>query len=440
MAEPSEPEKMRAIPTAGEVFSDGAAVELLRDPGGPGQLTLVLCREGLLEIKPKMPYANPVFAPVPIDASVAAAVRFPTRVAPPESTKQLFDDLYAVLHSHLGQLDSCITAMAFAIFASWLSPVLAMAPILSIFTPPGSPKNVVLQLLRLLCRRALCLAGVRRSNLFRVPMELHPTLVLDEPELQDTMQNILHASAHRGAYLPSSDGVRELYGPKIIVTSKPPHGLMTDTDVLRIALIPLSRQLPFLDKKAEEKIAEDFQPRFLGYFLRNFMMVQVPDFDVSGLAAPIQSVAQAFGASVIGDAELQARIVPLLKIQDEELRADRAQTFESVVLEAFLSFIHEGGWSKVRTDNVAQRVAAIHKGRGCDQARSPETVGWAIRRVGIPSGRINRAGNGVELNVWTCRLVHKLAQSHGVRAMDGGLRVDCRYCQELTPALAQATT
>jgi hypothetical protein len=143
---------------------------------------------------------------------------------------------------------------------------------------------------------------------------------------------------------------------------------------------------------------------------------------------------------VIGDAELQARIVPLLKIQDEELRADRAQTFESVVLEAFLSFIHEGGWSKVRTDNVAQRVAAIHKGRGCDQARSPETVGWAIRRVGIPSGRINRAGNGVELNVWTCRLVHKLAQSHGVRAMDGGHRVDCRYCQELTPTLAQATT
>ena len=39
--------------------------ELLRDPGGPGQLTLVLCREGLLEIKPEVPYANRMFAPVP---------------------------------------------------------------------------------------------------------------------------------------------------------------------------------------------------------------------------------------------------------------------------------------------------------------------------------------------------------------------------------------
>jgi hypothetical protein len=264
--------------------------------------------------------------------------------------------------------------------------------------------------------------------------------VLDEPELQGTMQNILLASAHRGTYLPSSDGVREFYGPKIIVTSKPPHGLMTDADVLRIALIPLSRPLPFLDKKAEEKIAEDFQPRFLGHFLRNFTNVQVPDFEVSGLAAPIQALAQAFGMAVMGDAELQAKIVPLLKIQDEELRADCARTLESVVLEALLSFIHEGGWSKVRTDNVAQRVAAIYNGRGSDRAPSPETVGWTFRRLGIPSGRINSAGNGVELNVSTCRLVHRFAQSHGVRAMDGELRSDCRYCQELTPALAQAIT
>jgi hypothetical protein len=440
MAERGELEEMKASPTAGEVFPDGTAIELLRDPVGSEKLTLAHFRDGILDIKPTLTYANRVFAPMPVDASVTAAVRIPTHVAPPESTKQLYDDVYAVINSHLEQVDSCVTAMVFAAFASWLSPVLPMAPILSIFAHPGSPKNVVLQLLRLLCRRTLCVAGVRRSNLFRIPMELRPTLLLDEPELQDTMQNVLHASAHRGAYFPSNGGVRELYGPKIIVTSKPTHGLMTDTDVLRVALIPLSRQLPFLDKNAEEKIAEEFQPRFLGYFLRNFTRVQVPEFHVSGLAAPIQSVAQAFGAAVIGDPELHAKIVPLLQIQDEELRADRARTSDAVMLEALLSFIHEGGWSKVRTDAVAQRVAAIYKGRGSDQAPSPEAVGWAIRRLGIPSGRINRAGNGVDLNVSTCRLIHRLAQAHGVRAMEGGLRTDCRYCQALLPTLAQATT
>lgn len=440
MAERSELEEMKASPTAGEVFADGTAIELLRDPAGSEKLTLVRFRDGILDIKPTMPYANRVFAPMPVDASVAAAVRFPTRVGPPESAKLLFDELFALLGTHLGQLDSCITAMVFAVLASWISPVLPMAPILSIFTPAGSPKNLALQLLRLLCRRALCLAGVRRSDLFRLPIELRPTLVLDEPELRPTMHNILRASAHRGAYLPIGGGVRELYGPKIILTSKPPHDLTADADFLRIALNPVSGQLSFLDKISEERIAEEFQPRLLGYFLRSFTRVQVPEFHVSGLAAPIRSVAQAFGAAVIGDPELQAKIVPLLQIQDEELRADRARTSDAVMLEALLSFVHEGGWSKVRTDAVAQRVAAIYKGRGSDQAPSPETVGWAIRRLGIPSGRINRAGNGVDLNVSTCRLIHRLAQAHGVRAMEGGLRTDCRYCQALLPTLAQATT
>ena len=63
--------------------------------------------------------------------------------------------------------------------------------------------------------------------------------------------------------------------------------------------------------------------------------------------------------AALGDAELQARIVPLLKMQREELRADRACTLQSLVLEALLSFLPEGGWSKARTENVAQRVAAF---------------------------------------------------------------------------------
>jgi hypothetical protein len=428
------------IPTAGEVFPDGAAIELLRDPGRPEKLSLVHCNQEVFEVRTEMPRPNGVYVPISTHPIAAAAIRFPTRVAPPESTKQLFADVHALLRRYSGQLDLCITAMVFAIFASWLSPVLQMAPILSIFAPTGSPKNVALQLLSLLCRRPLWLAGANRSDLLRVPMSLQPTLLLDEPDLQPGMQSILLAAAHRGAYVPSRGGVRELFGSRIILSSKSPLATSLEADGLHVALIPVSGQLPTLDKKAEEQIAADFQSRFLGYFLRNFNSAQIPNFDVSNLALPLQAIARALGAAVIGDAELQARILPLLKIQDEEIRADRARKCDAVVLEALLFFIHVGGWSKVRTDNIAEKVGAIYKGRGSDQQPSPETVGWAIRRLGIPSGRINRAGNGVELDVGVCRLIHRLALSHGVRAMGGGPRDDCRYCRELEPEFTQAAT
>lgn len=424
------------VPTAGHLCPDGTVIELLHRPGNPGTSILLRWKEEDSEIADEVQHSGTRYVPLPIAPSVSRAVRFPTRIAPPESAEKLFTDVHVLLQRHLGQLDSCVTAMVFAIFVSWLSPVLQTAPILSIFAPAGSPKNLALQLLALLCRRPLRLAGLRRGDLLRLPIAFQPTLVLDEPDLRPAMQSILQAGVHRGSYVPCGDGMRDLFGPKIICSRKPLLSTELETDVLRIALIPVSGQLPMLDRKSEEEIADEFQARFLGYFLRNFGRVQTPNFGVSDLALPVQALARAFGAAVVGDEELQAKILPLLKVQDEEIRADRAADFDSLVVEAGLFFIHQGGWSKVRAESTAETVEAIYKGRGFDQKVSPESVGWAWKRLGIPSGRINRTGNGIELTAPTCRLIHRLAISFGVRAIQGGVRSDCRYCTELEAMIA----
>jgi hypothetical protein len=202
----SRRENGSAIPTAGEIFSDGTVVELLR-PTTSGALTLVRCQEGVMELKPDLSHAGRKYEPMRMDRSIAKAIRFPTRVAAPEEAQQLFAAAQKLLSTRLRQLDSCVTAMVFAAFASWMSPVLPMAPILSIFAPAGSPKDSALELLALLCRRALRLAGLKRSELFHVPMALQPTLLLDEPDLKPAMQSILQAGAHRGSYLPNGRGL-----------------------------------------------------------------------------------------------------------------------------------------------------------------------------------------------------------------------------------------
>src|SRR5580700_8168699 len=113
--------------------------------------------------------------------------------------------------------------MVFAIFVSWFSPVLPMAPIISIYAPAGTPKNLVLQLLSLFCRRPLRLIGLRRGDLLRVPMSLRPTLLLDEPDLKPAMEAILLSSSQRGTHIPSGRGMQDLFGPKIICSRNPPH-------------------------------------------------------------------------------------------------------------------------------------------------------------------------------------------------------------------------
>jgi hypothetical protein len=428
------------IQTSGEFFADGSVLELLRAQTEPEEVKLLHWHEKVLGMAAHVDHAGGKYAPPAIDPNLKKALRLPTRVAPPESTANLFMAVHELLARHLGQPDSCITALVCAVFASWMSPALPMAPIVWIFAPVGSPRNLVLQLLSLLCRRPLRIVGLRRGDIARLPMRLQPTLLLDEPDLRPEMQMILQSSTHRGARIISSHGLLEFFGPKIVCSHELPRGTVLATEVLKATLIPIAGPLPPFDTKMQEDIAEKFQARFLGYFLRNASSAQSTNLDASAFTLPTQDLARTLGAAVIGDSELQKRFLPLLAVQDEEIRADRARAGDAVVVEAAISFVHQGTWTKVRTGSIAERVSAIYKGRGCDQCPSAESVGRALKRVGIPSGRIGSAGNGIELTVLTCELIHTLALSYGVRAMPGAVRSGCKYCHELGLTVAEPTT
>jgi hypothetical protein len=428
-----------SIPTAGQIFPDGSVLELLRDPDNFAKLVLVHCSGGAVEIAPEISRGDLRYVPISFDPSVARAVRFPTRVAPPEATSQLFADLCALLECHLAQLEPTITALALAIFASWFSPVLQLAPILSITAPAGSPKDRTLQLLALLCRRPLCLAGAKRSDLLRIPVGLQPTFLLDEPDHNLAMQRALQAGAHRGRFVSTSDGVHELFGPKIIVARSLARGTELETSGLRIGLIPVSGQLPLLAAASQDEIAEKFQARFVSHFLRNSGSVRIPRFGINDLAAPIQDLACALGTGLMGEKDLLGKIVSLLKVRDEEIRSDRAAAFDSIVLESILFFIHDGSESHISMARIAEKAGVISKGRGVNEEPSPERVGHAVKRLEIPSGRIDRSRNGVDLRESICRLVHRIAKGHGVRAMPGRVFESCRYCREVNAQIASET-
>jgi hypothetical protein len=431
------PSESHRVQTVGEILSDGTVLELTRDPANPERVNLVTLLDGVLQTKSEILHQGRIYVPAPVDKGVLRALRLPTRVAPPEATRELFDDVHNLLCGRLGQLETTTTKLVFAIFASWCFQVLPLAPIMWIFAPSGSPKNALMQLLSCLCRRPLRLVGVNRADLRSLPTSLGPTLLLDDPDVHLTTMEALLASTRRGTYLRSRHSVVELFGPKFICSRVLPHGTALETDALRVALIPAAGQTMPLNQETEEAIAEEYQSRFLGYFLRNCGNVQIPKFDVSHFTLPVQDLARALGAAVVGDEDLSRQILPLLADKDEEVRAESAREFGSIVVEAILFFIHQGGWSKVRTESVAQKVSAIYKARGSDKDASPESVGRAIKRLGIPSGRINKAGNGVELTVRVSQLVHQLAVSYGVRAMQLGFRSGCGYCDELEAMTGQ---
>ena len=89
MAPHSRRETDAPIQTAGEIFRDGTAIELLRDPARPEGFSLVCSRQGILDPKPVLSHGGRVYAPVRAERAVSKAVCFPTRVAQPESAEKI---------------------------------------------------------------------------------------------------------------------------------------------------------------------------------------------------------------------------------------------------------------------------------------------------------------------------------------------------------------
>lgn len=422
-----------AVRTTGYLGPDGTAIELVRTANNQS-VALVRWKDENFEIADRVKYSGTTYAAAQIAPSIARALRLPVRVGPPETIERLFGDLHTFLTSYSGQLDSFVTPLVFAVFASWFSVVLPIAPIVSIFAPPESPKHRILQLLGMVCRHPLCIVGLTRSEMMRLPFSLGPTLLLDEPDHRSEMETILRASSQRGMHVAKGDGVVDLFGPKIMVSNRPLFETSRQGDVLRVVLIPTSGNVPPLEKTEEDEITERFQARFLGYFLRNFNNVVVPKFGVSHLRQPLQLLAQTLASVVVGDEKLQAKILPIVAIQNEEQCAESARSLDSVVLEALLFFVHEGQQSNVRAHEVSEKVSLIYEGRGFQRTVSAESVGWTIKRLRIPSGRIDRAGNGVELTADVCRQVHHLALAYGLQAIQSGVHQTCRFCEEFQVA------
>jgi hypothetical protein len=433
VTQPTDPKNSGVILTGGEFFPAGSILEIVRAEFELEEVNLVHWKGKVLEVAADVEQAGREYAPAAIDPSIKNVLRLATKVASPETAENLFMAAHDLLTRHLGQLDRCATAMVRAVFASWMSPALSMSPILWIFSPAGCPRTLVLQLLSLLSRRPLQLVGLRRGDIARSPMSLQPTLLLDEPDPRPEWQTLLRSSSQRGTRTISRHGLVEFFGPKIVFSHKLPRGTALETDALKASLLPITGRLPPLNRETEEATAEEFQARFLGHLLRNASAVRSTNFDASQFTPPIRDLARTLNAAVIGDSEIQKRILPILSVQDEEFRANRARAKDAVVVEACLGFTHQSGWTKIRTDSIAEKACAIYKGRGSDECPSAESVGRALKRLTIPSGRINRAGNGIELTVSTCRLIHQLATAHGVRAMQGAVRGECRYCRELEP-------
>jgi hypothetical protein len=182
---------------------------------------------------------------------------------------------------------------------------------------------------------------------------------------------------------------------------------------LQITLPPTAAFEQALEDAQLNEIAVEIQGKMLAYRLANFAKIRVSQLEGTNFTNQTHELAANLAACVMGDPELAAGVVPLLKERDEYVRGQRDRELETVTIEAILGVTHENKKDRVQVKEIAALANAILRNRGELVEYSPEEVGHRLDLLTLRRTR-TAAGMCLILTGPMRRLVHRLARTYEV--------------------------
>ncbi len=394
------------------------AVTLIEWVDSKPRVSYNLDTPGIMEFEGQQYYVPP------LPPGLYESMPLPFGWRPYGSSRELFASIQHFLHGFLMLSEETSALLTYWCIASWFPDVLDFVPRLTI-TGPKYAADLLFQMLRCACRRPLLLAGLSPAVLKLIPIrELMPTLFIYESRPSKRTEELLDAGDFRGYFFASGANMHQCYCARCIYlgeghTSARSVSQGIHIHVSRNALLP-ERPLPS---------AEEIQAlQNILFIYRNFNRdrVAASHYKPTGLLPELNAVARQLGACIVDNTDLQHRITQLLREQNEQAHVDRSSELKGVVLRSVLQHCHAGD-EKVHTGKIADTVNATYKKEGESVRVSSESVGHALKNVGLYSTRLDSSGRGLKLNKTTLLRVHQLALAYGVLPSVP----ECSLCQTL---------
>lgn len=316
--------------------------------------------------------------------------------------------------------------------ATWFPEFLPCLPLLAI-TGASSAANFLLQTLVAVCRRPILLAEINPVALRALPLgELMPTLLIRDLQISGRTAALLDASTQPGYLVASGKHLQQSYCPKCIYVGEQPKDQPGWIHSIHVHVGGSSARS--LQGVPAEDVINDFHNRLLAYRFFSCDKVRASKYRVSGFRPEICAMAEALGAVIVDDTELQVGIAQLLQERDEQARVDRANGVNGVVLRAALLRCHDSTEGQVFIREIAAAANEIYVEQGESIRVSNEAVGHVLKSLGLYSRRLGNAGRGLVLDKATQSRVHRLSQAYDVLPASPA----CGFCQSLQRAQEEA--
>lgn len=417
--------EQRPIATAGEVFSDGIIIELVRDGSDPTQSALLRWDGNNATIARRVEQEGRVYFPVAVDPKIFEGLRLPSGIAPYGSTQELFTAVTSVFTVYCDLPAAYAELAAASVLSTFFADRLRLAPCVCIVGTAGSEATRLLRILGCLYRHPVLATDLDVSGLGSLVVRLRPTLVLHQAQLATPVLRLMRASQLPDFRVLRNGEPVNLFCAKAIYSE---HGIPPEWagDVLEIPIAPARRKLPAWNAELERDFAETLQPKLLAYRLANLAKVAASNCDTPEFVGNVSELARWLGSCIVEDEKLQHRIIGHLRAHDQVARVERAWQLESLVIEALLFVCHECPDYPVTVGYVTKVVNGILANRGEITRFKPRKVGPRLAALKILT---ERDGNGYGFRLFneTRVRIHELAQAFDVPSVQDGVR-RCEYC------------
>jgi len=424
------------IISAGEIFADGAMLELISGSSALYKPDVLLWNGRKATVGPRVEHDGCIYEAPELAPSLYRATRLPSRCTSYDSARSLFAAVTDLFKRHFDLPERESSLLACFSISTWLADRLPTAPSLTISGPDEKVGIDVLRLLSCIVRHPLMLAEVTPGGFRSLPMQLSLTLLLVQQGLRPKMQRLFRASSYRGLHMPGNRGsVVDLYGSKAIFCGNDAAVDTSSGGVIHVSVAPSQLQSSVLDEQLENEIANDFQPRLLMYRLKNVPNAREPRVDISKFTFATRQLARTLAGCFPGDSELARDTAELLRPQDEEIRGQRSVDVNCAIVEILWGYIHEGKEREVRVDELAKDANALLRSRGEILEYSAEGVGWRLHGLNIPR-HTSSSGRQVLLGRDTSQIVHRLAQAYDMPCSQR-VKAGCPDCKRAKPTLSK---
>lgn len=420
--------------TTGEVFSDGGLLEPVRRGAHVESFDLLFWDGRTATIGVRVRHDGRVYEAAQCQPELWRAMTLPVATAKYGSTRELLAAICEAVRQYAG-LDERLAGLIgrFAL-CSWLIGSGPTALRLSILGPETTGGLQLMQLLRCICRRTLTLTDVDRAAFRSLPMEWHPTLLIHQSQLDTKLERLLNSVRRRDVNVPQGGRLLDLHCAVATYTESPSIRGVGGFVGIEVPVHPVTCNLPILDQSAERKITDLFQPKLLGYRLKNYQKATCAKFDVAEFKSPMREVARCMTVCTPDDPDLQDEVVHLLKRHGVDRPVDRWTDLNCAIIEAVLARCHLGESDSLYVGQIAHDVEVILTGRGEDCKVNAREVGERLRMLGLFTEPRDSKGFRLALTAGLRRGIHELARGFSVPTLDG----DAEKCRDCRPPVVRS--